>query len=138
MKKKLNDPAEKVKLVSTKGLTKDLINNYSILNGGKYFGENGSENYLVFQPCFTYLTRTDDKIVLWQSKEMSEESIAPPSTTNYRFAAKRIGKYSISTIKFNGDCSKQNSMSFIHCIKFIYFVQIRCMIKRFKHRLYAR
>ena len=41
MKKKLNDPAEKVKLVSTKGLTKDLLNNFSILNGGKYFGEDG-------------------------------------------------------------------------------------------------
>ena len=39
--KQLNDPAEKVKLVSTKGLTKDLINNFSILNGGKYFGEDG-------------------------------------------------------------------------------------------------
>ena len=32
VEKKLNGLAEKVKVISTKGLTKDLINNYSILN----------------------------------------------------------------------------------------------------------
>ena len=32
VEKKLNDLAEKVKLISTKGLTKYLINDYSILN----------------------------------------------------------------------------------------------------------
>ena len=31
-------------------------------------------------------------------RKMSEESIAPLSTANYRFAAKRVGKYSISII----------------------------------------
>ena len=29
-------------------MTEFLIKNYSILNGGKYFGENGSQNYVVF------------------------------------------------------------------------------------------
>ena len=33
----LNELSEKVKAISTKGLTKDLIINYSILNGTKYF-----------------------------------------------------------------------------------------------------
>ena len=28
---------QKVEVISTKGLTKDLINKYSILNGAKYF-----------------------------------------------------------------------------------------------------
>ena len=36
------------KLISTKGSTEGLINNYSILNDGRYFGKNGSQNYLVF------------------------------------------------------------------------------------------
>ena len=35
----LNKLSEKVERKSTKRLTKDLINNYSILNGGKYFAE---------------------------------------------------------------------------------------------------
>ena len=37
--KLLNDLSEKVKLISPKGLTKDLINGYSILSGTKYFSE---------------------------------------------------------------------------------------------------
>ena len=33
----LNELSEKVNAISTKGLTKDLINKFSILNGAKYF-----------------------------------------------------------------------------------------------------
>ena len=35
VKKKLNNLAKKVKLISAKGLKKDLINNYSMFNGAK-------------------------------------------------------------------------------------------------------
>ena len=42
--KLMNEPSGEVKLISTKGLTKDLMNEYSILNGEKYFGEDGSKN----------------------------------------------------------------------------------------------
>ena len=35
--KLFNGLLEKVKLISTKGLTKYLINGYDILNGAKYF-----------------------------------------------------------------------------------------------------
>ena len=36
-KNELNELSKKVKAISTKGLTKDLINKFSILNGAKYF-----------------------------------------------------------------------------------------------------
>ena len=36
------------------GLTKYLINAYSILNGVKYFAEDESQNHLVFRPVFIY------------------------------------------------------------------------------------
>ena len=45
---KLDDIEKKVKIISTKGLTVDLINKYSIPNGSKYFSSNGLPNYLVF------------------------------------------------------------------------------------------
>ena len=48
MKNLLDDLAKKVKLISTKGLTEDLTNKYSIVNGVKYFSSNGLQNYLVF------------------------------------------------------------------------------------------
>ena len=50
----LNELSKEVKLISTKELTKGLINNYSILNSGKYFGENESQNYLVLQPLYMF------------------------------------------------------------------------------------
>ena len=36
-KNELNELSKKVKAISTKGLTKDLINKFSVLNGTKYF-----------------------------------------------------------------------------------------------------
>ena len=50
-KNELNEISKKVKAISTKGLTKDLINKLSILNGAKYFSLGILRNYLVFIPA---------------------------------------------------------------------------------------
>ena len=47
-KNELNEPSEKVKAISTKGLTKDLINKFSILNGANCFCSGIFQNYLLF------------------------------------------------------------------------------------------
>ena len=44
VEKELNELSKKVKAISTKGLTKDLINKFSILNGAKCF----LQEYLVY------------------------------------------------------------------------------------------
>ena len=49
-KNELNELSKKVKAISTKGLTKDLINKFSIPNGAKYFSLEVFQNYLVFIP----------------------------------------------------------------------------------------
>ena len=36
-----------MKAILTKGLTKDLINQFSILNGAKYFSSGKFQNYFV-------------------------------------------------------------------------------------------
>ena len=41
------DCQKKLKAISTKGLTKDLINKFSILNGAKCFLSGIFQNYLV-------------------------------------------------------------------------------------------
>ena len=46
-KNKLNELLKKVKEISTEGLTRDLINKISILNGAKYFSSGIFQNYLV-------------------------------------------------------------------------------------------
>ena len=48
-KNELNELSKKVKAVLTKGLTKDLIKKFSILNGAKYFSLGISQIHLVYQ-----------------------------------------------------------------------------------------
>ena len=53
-KNELNEPSKKVKAISRKGLTKDLIDKFS-LNGAKYFSLGIFKNYLVFIPANKYI-----------------------------------------------------------------------------------
>ena len=47
--------SKKVKATSTKGLTKDLINKFSILNGVKYFSSGIFQNHLIFISAKKYI-----------------------------------------------------------------------------------
>ena len=47
----LNELSEEIKAISTKELTKDLIDKFSILNGAKYFCSGILQNYFVFIPA---------------------------------------------------------------------------------------
>ena len=70
----LNELPGKGKAIWTKGLIKDLINKYSILNGPKYFCSGTLQNYFVFIPvkkCIKYFSGTT-RIYLWKSNGMSE------------------------------------------------------------------
>ena len=71
-KNELNELSKKVKAISTKGLTKDLINKFSILNGAKYFSSGIFQNYLVFTPAKKYIKYFSGttQIDLWKSNRM--------------------------------------------------------------------
>ena len=62
--KLMNGLSGEVKLISTKGLTKNLRNGYSFLNDAKYIFEDGSQNYLILQPVFKYFKH----LILVQTK----------------------------------------------------------------------
>ena len=52
--------------------------------GKSHFGEDGTQNYLVFQPMYRYfkvITNTD-YISSWKSKGLSAESIKPSTTSD--------------------------------------------------------
>ena len=51
----MNELSEKIKAISTKGLTKYLINEYKILNGAKYFSSGIFQNYSAFIPPKKYI-----------------------------------------------------------------------------------
>ena len=44
----LNELSKKVEAISTKWLTKDLINGYTILNEARYISSGTSKNYLIY------------------------------------------------------------------------------------------
>ena len=52
--------------------------------GKSHFEEDGTENYLVFQPIHRYLKVIANAkyISEWKSKGLSDESIKPPSTSD--------------------------------------------------------
>ena len=52
---KFTEIEKKIKAISTKGLTKDLIDKFSIVNGAKYFSSGMFQNYLVFIPAIKYI-----------------------------------------------------------------------------------
>ena len=47
-KNEFNKLSKKVKAIPRKGLTKDLINKFCVLNGANYFSPGIFENYLAF------------------------------------------------------------------------------------------
>ena len=68
-KNELNKLSEKVKAISKKGLTKDLINKFSILNGAKYFPWEIFQIYLAFISAKKYIKYFSGtiQIVWWKS-----------------------------------------------------------------------
>ena len=51
-----------------------------ILFGKSHFGEDGAQNYLVFQPMGKYFKiDNSDYVLSWESKGLPNESITPPS-----------------------------------------------------------
>ena len=71
-KNESNELFKKVKVISTKGFTKDLINIFSSLKGAKYFSSGIFENYLVFIPAKKYIKHFNGTtwIDLWKSNGM--------------------------------------------------------------------
>ena len=70
-----------------------------------YFEEDGTQNYLVFQPMYRYfrLITNTLNILSWQSKGLSNENFDPPYT-NFSQLIDYVGNK--MRVKFNGSCLK--------------------------------
>ena len=87
-------------------------------NGKSHFEEDGVQNYLVFQPLnkyFKVITNANTKYILsWQSKGLSDKSIKPPATSDYKLNSK-VNYYGTKTrLEFRGSCLKQDKSTFNH------------------------
>ena len=85
--------------------------------GKNYFGEDGAQNYLVFQPLFRYfkVNNNTNIVLLWKSKGLSDNAIKPPSISNNSLAPKLNYYYpSKIRVKFTGSYLKQHKVIFNH------------------------
>ena len=107
--KLINDLSREVRLTSTKGLTKDLINRYSILNGEKHFPGYGSQNYLVFQQVFKYfkwLTK-GSRIIAWKPICLSAVNIKSLHRSNSLEPGLKYISNAKTQVKVNGSYLKE-------------------------------
>ena len=102
--------ANKTKNVSTENKFKKLKTfDLSYFRGKSHFGEDRTQNYLIFQPIFRYLKIITNKkfIPSWKSKGLSDETI-PPYATSDNSLIPLIDYYgSKLKVKFNKGCLKQ-------------------------------
>ena len=84
--------------------------------GKSHFGEDGTQNYLVFQPInkyFKVITNTD-YISSSKSKGLSAKTIKPPTTSDNSLTP-ALSYYGTKTrVKFTGSCLKQSKISYTH------------------------
>ena len=81
--------------------------------GKSHFEEDGTQNYLVFQPLnkyFKVITNTD-YISSWKSKGLSAESIKPPTTFDNSLTPTLNSYGNNVRVKFAGSCLKQPKIS---------------------------
>ena len=60
----------------------------SYFRSKSHFEDGGTQNYLLFQPMYKYFQKIDggDHISSWKSKELSDEKIKLPATSNNSLA----------------------------------------------------
>ena len=87
--------------------------------GKGHFEEDGTQNYLVFQPMYKYFKRTacvgsSDYIYFWKSKGLSDERVNSITTSNYSISPE-LSHYGIKArVKFSGSCLKQDKSTYNH------------------------
>ena len=87
--------------------------------GKSHFEEDGTQNYLVFQPMYRYFKQTagagnGNYIYYWKSKGLSDVRINSITTPNHSITP-NVDYYGTKTrVEFNGSCLKQDSVTFIH------------------------
>ena len=94
--------------------TKNFDSIYFI--GKSDFKEDGTRNYLVFQPINRYfrVIANTDYVSSWNSKGLSSVSIKPPSTSDNSLTPVLNYYGTRIRVKFVGSCLKQRKISYTH------------------------
>ena len=84
--------------------------------GKSHFEEDGTQNYLVFQPIISYFKVITDTnyISSWKPEGLSVESIKPSATSDNSLIPELNYYGNKVRVKFTGSCLKQPKISYTH------------------------
>ena len=88
--------------------------------GKSHFEEDGTQNYLVFQPMYRYFKRTagvgsGNYVYLWESKGLSDEKLDSITASNYKITPELSFYGTKIKVEFNGgSCLKQDKVTYNH------------------------
>ena len=96
---------------------KTFDSNYFI--GKDHFGEDGTQNYLVFQPMYRYFKRfvgigTGNYIYFWKSKNTSDGNGTAPTLSDYKLNPQWSYYGTKTKVFFVGSCLEQDKVTFDH------------------------
>ena len=87
--------------------------------GKSHFEEDGTQNYLVFQPMYRYFKWTagagsGNYMYFWKSKGLSDERLDSVTASNYEITPE-LSFYGTKTkVEFNGSCLEQDKVTYNH------------------------
>ena len=83
----------------------------SYFRGKSHFEEDGTQNYLVFQPMYRYfkVIANTKYISEWKSEGLSDKTIKPPATSDNSLSPLINYLDNKIRLKFNGGCLKQQN-----------------------------
>ena len=84
--------------------------------GKSHFEEDGTQNYLVFQPPDKYfkLVANAKYISSWKSKGLSDKTIETPATSDNSLTPLTNYRGNKIIVKFTGSCLQQSKVSYTH------------------------
>ena len=81
-----------------------------------HFEEDGTQNYLVFQPLRKYfkVIASTNYVSSWKSKGLSDENITAATTSDYKLNPQLSYSGTKTRLDFRGGCLKQDKITFNH------------------------
>ena len=115
LNKKINSNKTKPLLVENE-LKKLQAFDSIYFRGKSHSEEDGTHNYLVFQPMYRYFkwVGNGDYIYSWRSKGLIDENITYPATTDYSLTPKLSYFGTKTKAGFSGSSLKQNETTYTH------------------------
>ena len=85
--------------------------------GKSHFEEDGTHNYLVFQPIYRYFRRiigvgSGNYIYFWKSIGFSDERLNSNTASNYKITPELTYYGTKIRVEFNGSCLKQDKITY--------------------------